>query len=150
MSDHPNIVFVLTDQWRGQAFGYAGDPNVKTPEIDALETRSLNFENAISVCPVCTPMRASLLTGRLPTSTGMYLNDLYLPKEELCMAEIFKAAGYETELQRQLAVNGDALPTSEEVNAKWGYTVNNGGEIPYCGEFLSQSPGPDTGRACSF
>jgi arylsulfatase A-like enzyme len=92
----PNIVLVLTDQWRAQAFGYAGDPNVKTPCIDALETRSINFQNAISVCPVCTPQRASLLTGRFPTSNGMFHNDIYLPKEELCMAEILKDAGYDT------------------------------------------------------
>ena len=79
----PNIVFVLTDQWRAQAFGYAGDPNVKTPNIDALAARAINFENATSVCPVCTPQRASLLTGRFPTTTGMFLNDIYLPKEEI-------------------------------------------------------------------
>ena len=92
----PNIVFILTDQWRAQAFGYTGDPNVKTPNIDALAARSTNFENAISVCPVCTPQRASLLTGRLPSTTGMFLNDLYLPAGELCIAEILGAAGYET------------------------------------------------------
>lgn len=92
----PNIVFVLTDQWRAQAFGYAGDPNVKTPNIDALAARSINCVNAISVCPVCTPQRASLLTGRYPTTTGMFLNDVYLPKEEYCMAEMFKEAGYDT------------------------------------------------------
>ncbi|NQT12391.1 MAG: sulfatase-like hydrolase/transferase, partial [Planctomycetes bacterium] len=92
----PNIVFVLTDQWRAQAFGYAGDPNVQTPNIDALARRSIHFENAVSVCPVCTPHRASLLTGRYPTSTGMFLNDLYLPADELCMVEILKDAGYDT------------------------------------------------------
>jgi len=92
----PNIVLVLTDQWRGQALGYAGDPNVATPEIDALAGRSVNFVNAVSVCPVCTPHRAALLTGRYPTSTGMFLNDLYLPAEELCMAEILAGAGYDT------------------------------------------------------
>jgi len=92
----PNIVYVLTDQWRGQAFGYAGDPNVSTPNIDALAKRCINFENAVSVCPVCTPHRASLLTGRYPTSTGMFLNDLYLPAEELCLAEILKDAGDDT------------------------------------------------------
>ena len=75
----PNIVFVLTDQWRAQATGYAGDPNVKTPHLDALAVRSINFENAVSVCPVCTPYRASLMTGRYPLSTGMFMNDLYLP-----------------------------------------------------------------------
>ncbi|GAI41970.1 unnamed protein product, partial [marine sediment metagenome] len=41
----PNIVFVLTDQWRAQATGYGGDPNVKTPNLDALASRSINFEN---------------------------------------------------------------------------------------------------------
>ncbi len=92
----PNIIFVLTDQWRAQAAGYAGDPNVKTPNLDALASRSINFSNAVSVCPVCTPYRASLMTGRYPLSTGMFLNDLYLPGEELCMGEIFRAAGYET------------------------------------------------------
>src|SRR5512137_2209026 len=80
----PNIVFVLTDQWRAQAFGYTGDPNVKTPCIDALAARSINFVNTVSVSPVCTPYRASLLTGRYPTTTGMFMNDLYLPAEELC------------------------------------------------------------------
>lgn len=92
----PNIVYVLTDQWRAQATGYGGDPNVKTPNLDALAARSINFETAVSVCPVCTPYRASLLTGKYPLSTGMFMNDLYLPDKELCMAEIFKSAGYET------------------------------------------------------
>lgn len=91
-----NVVYVLTDQWRAQATGYAGDPNVKTPHLDRLAAESVNFENAVSVCPVCTPHRASLQTGRYPLSTGMFLNDLYLPREELCMAEIFKQAGYDT------------------------------------------------------
>jgi len=91
-----NVIFILTDQWRASAFGYAGDPNVKTPQIDRFAQEAVNFTNAVSVCPVCTPYRASLLTGRYPTSTGMFLNDLYLPSEEWCMAEIFKSAGYNT------------------------------------------------------
>lgn len=93
---HPNIVFVLADQWRASATGYAGDPNVKTPNLDRLAGESINFHNAISVCPVCTPHRAALLTGRYPTSTGMFMNDLHLPDDELCMAEILQQAGYET------------------------------------------------------
>ena len=93
----PNVVYVLTDQWRAQATGHAGDPNVKTPNLDALASQCVNFETAVSVCPVCTPHRASLLTGRFPLSTGMFMNDLYLPSEELCMAEIFKQAGLTSE-----------------------------------------------------
>jgi len=92
----PNIVYILTDQWRASALGYAGDPNVKTPRLDKFSEEAVNFVNAVSVTPVCTPHRAALLTGRYPTTTGMFLNDLYLPDEELCMAEIFKAEGYNT------------------------------------------------------
>lgn len=92
----PNIVYLLTDQWRASATGYAGDPNVRTPNLDRLARQSLNFRNAVSVCPVCTPHRAALMTGRFPTSTGMFLNDAHLPDEELCMAEVFAAAGYAT------------------------------------------------------
>ncbi len=92
----PNIVYLLVDQWRASAFGYAGDPNVKTPNLDQFAQEAVNFANAVSVSPVCTPHRAALLTGRYPTTTGMFLNDLYLPDEERCMAEIFKAENYNT------------------------------------------------------
>lgn len=92
----PRIVFILTDQWRAQAFGYRGDPNVRTPNIDALAARSINFENTVSICPVCTPARSALLTGRFPTTTGMFLNDLYLPSEEFTIGKAFKQAGYDT------------------------------------------------------
>ncbi|MEQ8239393.1 MAG: sulfatase [Cyclobacteriaceae bacterium] len=92
----PNIVYILTDQWRGSALGYAGDPNVQTPNLDAFAKEAVNFTNAVSVTPVCTPHRAALLTGRYPTSTGMFLNDVYMPSEELCMAEILKKEGYNT------------------------------------------------------
>ena len=92
----PNVVYILTDQWRGTALGYAGNPDVKTPNLDAFAKEAVNFANAVSVTPVCTPHRAALLTGKFPTTTGMMLNDLYLPAEEVTMAEIFKEEGYKT------------------------------------------------------
>ena len=95
-ANKPNIVFLFPDQWRASATGYERDPNVITPNLDRLAQESINFTNTISVCPVCTPYRASLMTGRYPTTTGMFLNDMYLPAEELCMPEIFKNAGYDT------------------------------------------------------
>ncbi len=92
----PNIVYVLVDEWRAQATGYAGDPNVRTPNLDQLAKESYNFSNAVSILPVCTPHRAALLTGRYPQHTGMFLNDAALPESELTMAEIYKKAGYQT------------------------------------------------------
>lgn len=91
-----NVIFILTDQWRASALGYAGNNVVQTPELDKFANEAVNFTNAVSVLPVCTPYRASLMTGRYPTNTGMFINDLYLPSEELCMAEIFGETGYDT------------------------------------------------------
>ncbi|MFC2097851.1 glycosyl hydrolase, partial [Bacteroidota bacterium] len=96
VKEKPNVIYILTDQWRASAFGYTGDPNVRTPNIDSFAREAVNLDNAVSVAPVSTPYRGSLLTGRYPTSTGMFLNDLYLPEEELCMAEIFKSESYNT------------------------------------------------------
>lgn len=92
----PNLLYLLADEWRASATGYAGDPNVQTPNLDRLAKEALNFRNAVSVLPVCTPHRAALMTGRYPTSTGMFLNDVQLPDAELCLAEILGAAGYVT------------------------------------------------------
>mgnify|MGYP006282406989 FL=1 len=95
-SDRPNVVFVFGDQWRGQATGYAGDPNVRTPVLDRLAGQSVNFSSAISGCPVCSPYRASLITGQYPLTHGVFLNDLPLRQEGPSIAECFKEAGYDT------------------------------------------------------
>ncbi|SEG42616.1 Arylsulfatase A [Algoriphagus boritolerans DSM 17298 = JCM 18970] len=92
----PNIIYILVDQWRASATGYAGDPNVNTPNLDLLAKESFNFLNAVSVIPICTPYRASLMTGRFPTSTGMFLNDLHLPPTELCIGDALVSGGYQT------------------------------------------------------
>lgn len=92
----PNIVFVFADQWRADATGYAGDPNVKTPHIDALAEESVNFTNAVAGCPVCTPYRATLLTGQHPLTHGVFLNDVHLRSEVTSIAEVFAADGYDT------------------------------------------------------
>ncbi|WP_347838243.1 sulfatase [uncultured Draconibacterium sp.] len=117
----PNIVYILTDQWRAQALGYAGDPNVKTPNLDKFASEAVNFVNAVSVCPVCTPHRAALLTGRYPTSTGMFFNDLYLPAEELCMAEIFKAEGYNTAYLGKWHLDGHGRHNNVEPERRQGF-----------------------------
>jgi len=117
----PNVIYILTDQWRASAFAYAGDPNVKTPQIDKFAKEAIRFTNAVSVCPVCTPYRASLLTGKYPTSTGMFLNDIYLPEEELCMAEIFKNAGYNTAYLGKWHLDGHGRFNNVEPERRQGF-----------------------------
>ncbi|MEM7131270.1 MAG: sulfatase [Chloroflexota bacterium] len=93
---HPNVVFVFADQWRYQATGFGGDPNVQTPHLDTLAKQSLNFANAISGCPVCSPARASLLTGRYPHQHGIFVNDVCLSNDAVSLAQAFKVGGYNT------------------------------------------------------
>ncbi len=93
---HPNIVFVFGDQWRAQALGYAGDPNVRTPNLDAFAARSLRFTQSISTCPVCCPWRATLMTGQNPLTHGVFVNDVPVRGEPAYLAQWLGEAGYDT------------------------------------------------------
>jgi arylsulfatase A-like enzyme len=92
----PNVVLAFADQWRAQATGYAGDPNVRTPALDRLAARSIRFTTAVSTCPVCSPYRASLMTGRYPLTHGVFLNDVCLSGGATSLAQAFGRAGYRT------------------------------------------------------
>ncbi len=92
----PNIVFLLTDQWRLQALGYAGNKQVQTPHIDKLSRESVNFQHAISGYSVCCPWRASFLTGQYPLTHGVFLNDVPVGSDPVGLGDAFKAQGYNT------------------------------------------------------
>jgi arylsulfatase A-like enzyme len=92
----PNILFLLTDQWRASALGYAGDPNVKTPNIDQLASQSVNFTHAVSGMPVCCPYRATLMTGQRPLTHGVFMNDVQLNPKANSIGKLLTAAGYDT------------------------------------------------------
>lgn len=96
LTKRPNVVYVFADQWRASAMGYAGDPNVKTPHLDALEAESFHFKNAVSCCPVCSPARASMITGQYPLTHGVFVNDVYLQHKSPSIADCFDADGYRT------------------------------------------------------
>ena len=92
----PNFVVVLADQWRPQAFGFAGDPNVKTPHFDKLAGESTRFINAVAGMPVCSPTRASLLTGQRPITHGVFINDVPLDPLATTLPKVLKSVGYDT------------------------------------------------------
>jgi len=92
----PNVLVILTDQWRAQATSYAGDPNVNTPNLDELAKTSVNFKNAVSGMPVCSPFRASLLTGQRPLTHGVFMNDVQLDTNAVTIAKVFNKEGYDT------------------------------------------------------
>jgi len=95
-SARPNLLFVFSDQWRAQATGYGGDPNVRTPHLDELAAESVNFSNAVASCPVCSPYRGSLLTGRYPDQHGIFLNDVHLRQDFVSVGDRLRDHGYQT------------------------------------------------------
>ena len=70
MPDRPNIVMIMVDEMRGDAMGFAGHPDVKTPHLDTLAARGVYYPNAYSACPTCIAARAILMTGMTTRHTG--------------------------------------------------------------------------------
>ncbi|MHC4751421.1 MAG: sulfatase family protein, partial [Planctomycetota bacterium] len=95
-NNKPNLVFVFADQWRAQATGYAGNVDVRTPNLDRLAKESINFSNAVSGCPVCSPYRASLMTGQYWLTHGIFYNDKPLNPDAITIGKVYSKAGYET------------------------------------------------------
>ncbi len=97
----PNIVLLLADDLGYQDVGCYGGP-VKTPAIDRLARGGVRFTNFYSGCAVCSPSRATLLTGRHHIRTGVYswIHDesqhSHLLEREVTLAEVLEDAGYET------------------------------------------------------
>ena len=102
----PNVLVILADQLRANSLGYAKLENVKTPNIDSLEKISVNFTNAVSVNPVCTPYRASFMTGQYPSDNGVYFNDVRLPYDAPSIGAVFRSAGYDTAYIGKWHING--------------------------------------------
>lgn len=92
----PNVVFVLADQWRADALGYAGNSQVRTPHIDRLAAESINFTHAVAGIPVCCPARACLLTGQYALTHGVFVNDVHLSGDVWSIADAFAEGGYNT------------------------------------------------------
>lgn len=107
----PNILFLLADQWRAQAFGYAGDPNVRTPHLDTLQRASVYCGNAVSGVPVCCPARASLMTGQRPLTHGVFMNDVPLNPKAETIAKVLARAGYDTGYIGKWHLNGNGRST---------------------------------------
>ena len=74
MARQPNIVLFMTDQLRRDALGCYGNRICQTPNLDQLAEQGVCFEKAFAVSPVCSPARASLLTGLYPHNHGVMIN----------------------------------------------------------------------------
>ncbi|HWR99011.1 MAG TPA: sulfatase-like hydrolase/transferase, partial [Prolixibacteraceae bacterium] len=103
----PNIIFILTDDHRTSATGYAGNKIVQTPEMDKLAREGTWFENSFATTPICAASRASILSG-LHERTHKYTFQTGPVREEYMQTSyprILKESGYYTGFYGKLGVN---------------------------------------------
>src|SRR5262245_50126995 len=92
----PNILFILLDDLRADALGYAGNPHVKTPQIDRIAKEGVNFKNAFCTTSLCSPSRASLLTGVYAHKHGVTNNFTEFPAAMRSFPSVLHENGYAT------------------------------------------------------
>lgn len=93
-----NVLFLLSDQHRPRALGIDGEPQARTPNLDALARSGVRFDSCSCANPVCTPSRASLLTGLYTHHHRTWSNTTPWPFEFKTLAHYFSHAGYMTSL----------------------------------------------------
>jgi arylsulfatase A-like enzyme len=91
----PNILWLCTDQQRFDTLGISGNGFVHTPHLDALAEDGCFFDSAYCQTPVCTPSRASFLTGRYPSVTRARQNGQQIPVEEKLITRFLADNGYD-------------------------------------------------------
>ncbi len=94
MPKPPNLLFIFTDEQRYDTLTAYGNPHIAMPNLNHLASQSVVFERAYVTQAVCTPSRASLLTGLYPHSHGLTENNLQLPASIACLPEMLKTSGY--------------------------------------------------------
>ena len=151
----PNFIVILIDDMGWGDLGCTGSDFYETPNIDRLATEGLRFTNGYSACPVCSPTRAALMTGKYPAR--LHLTDWlpgrkdmpnqklarppihqHLPLEEVTIAEMLKPVGYVSASIGKWHLGGDGfLPTDQ------GFDKNVGGTqtgSPPAGYFKFKTP----------
>lgn len=105
-SSRPNIILIVSDNQSQSLLGAYGNTEIKTPNIDRLAREGIMFNNAFAINGVCSPTRATLLTGLIPSQTGMHVampSDIDVPdwsgiEEFRTLPKTLADAGYETAL----------------------------------------------------
>lgn len=140
----PNVIFILVDDYGYTDVGCYGSKFYETPNIDRLASEGIRFTDAYAACPVSSPTRASLMTGKYPVNTGVtdwirgrqasepglpedrFLSkpfNLQLDLKELTIAEALKSNGYITMISGKWHLGSDSLFWPE----KQGFDINKGG-----------------------
>lgn len=94
--EHPNVVFIITDDQRWDALGFAGNPSLRTPNIDKLASEGVYFSNYFCTTSLCSPSRASILSGLYAHAHGVVNNFTEYPNDLASFPGVLQSIGYET------------------------------------------------------
>ena len=136
--NRPNIVFILADDLGWKDLGVYGNESNETPNIDKLAQNGVRFTQAYAACPVCSPTRASIMTGKYPARLHLtnFINGKrtdplspvipplwkpYLETEEVTVTEILKSKGYTTGMVGKWHLGGQdsQAPWSQGFDYTW-------------------------------
>lgn len=140
MAQKPNIVLILADDLGAADLGCTGSTFYKTPHLDALAKQGVRFTDAYAACPVCSPTRAALLTGKYPARLGITdwlpgrpdrtdqklkrpTLTMQLPLEEVTLAERLKEHRYTTAHIGKWHLGGKGFEPTRQ-----GFDLNIGGD----------------------
>lgn len=98
LPSRPNVLLIMCDQLRADHVGFGGSPHIRTPHLDRLAQSGTVFTNAHVANPICMPNRASLITGRAPSSHGVTSNADALAWTTNTLPRTLRDAGYRTAL----------------------------------------------------
>lgn len=109
----PNIIFIITDQQRRDSLGVYGCRYPSTPNLDRLAGGATVYEHCYCDAPICTPSRASILTGKTMTGHGVFNLFDILPKNERLLPSYLKDLGYQTAIVGKLHVSSTEFEAYE-------------------------------------
>lgn len=120
-AEHPNLVFILTDNQGAWTLGCYGNQDIRTPNIDRLAAEGIRFTRALSCNPVCSPTRATFLTGLIPSQHGVhsFLDPKYMMgpeayntlREFTSLGEVLHDAGYTCGLSGKWHLGANLTPS---------------------------------------
>lgn len=131
LQEKPNIIFILTDDHRWDALSSMGHPFIQTPHLDKLADEGVLFENAFVTTSLCSPSRASFLTGQYAHRHGVVTNHTAWNNRNVTFMELLKTAGYETAFIGKWHMPGKGLPKLRGVDQFISFTKEGGQGIYY-------------------